>query len=146
MPTIPLEPLDPVEPEEPAEPLEPLEPDDPLKPDVPDRPEEPLEPLDPEDPLVPDVPEVPDIPEVPDVPANPLVPEVTLTYPNCPEATLYVIITGVSWIGRVVKFTLPVTPKDPVIIEEPVKNNWLLFNKVKFPLPLKLPPLLYCNE
>jgi hypothetical protein len=36
------------------------------------------------------------MPEVPEEPAKPLVPEVTFTYPNWPEATLYVIITGVS--------------------------------------------------
>jgi len=63
------------------------------------------------------------MPEVPEEPAKPLVPEVIFTYPNCPEAVLYVIIIGVSCTGRVVKLTLPVTPKDPDIIEDPVKNN-----------------------
>lgn len=55
-------------------------------------------------------------------------------------------MTGVSCNGSVVKLTLPVTPSDPLIKADPVKNKLVLFTKVKFPLPLNNPELLYCNE
>ena len=90
---------------------------------MPDTCELPLAPAVPDVPEIPEVPEVPEIPEIPLVPANPLVPDVTFTYPNCPDAVLYVTIVTISCKGNVEKFTLPVTPNEPVICAEPVKGK-----------------------